>query len=302
MKATECGWALGAVLLGCFTVLACEPPKPAADAPAGGPESVVLARIGDETVTVEDLGWVPARTQPSTRLEMLVMRKLAAREARRRGLHEDPKTRQKLAEYRFSALMWEENLLRNALFNSIRLGLVFNDEELRAHYATTQQRYLQPQWKFRHRRFETEAEARAASQALGATGRLDPAQSELIGPVPAETLPVDLAPLLPQFQKPGDRQVVMQPGGWSLFELEEHLPAAPLQFEWVRDQVNQDLAAVRAEAILSDELARMRAEQVVIDEPAVATYETEKAEVTAAARAHRAANQPAQQDPPAATP
>jgi hypothetical protein len=297
MKATECGWAAGAALLGCLSALACEPPKPVADEPAAAPDRVVLARVGDETVTVDDLGWVPARTQPSSRLEMLVMRKLAAQEARRRGLDRDPKARQKLAEFRFSALMWEETMLRNALYNSIRLGLVFNDEELRAQYAKTLKRYLEPQWAFRHRKFASEAEAHAASQALGASGRLDPAQSLAIGPVPAATLPVVLAPLLAQFQKPGDRQVVNWQGEWWVFELQEHLAAAPLQFEWVRDQVDQDLRAVRAEAILNDELARLRAEQVVLDETAIAAYEKEKAEVTAAARAHRSANQPDPQTP-----
>jgi hypothetical protein len=302
MKALECGWAWRAALLGILSAVACEQAPKEAAQPAGNPGNAVLARVGDEVVTVEDLGWVPARMKPSARLDMLVTRKLAAREARRRGLADDPKIRAKLAGFRYSALMWEENLLRNALYNSIRLGLAFNEEELRAHYAATTQRYLQPQWTFHFRKFASEAEARAASEALGATGRLDPAQSEGLGPVPAETLPVDLVPVLAQFANPGDRQVVKQPGGWSLFELDTYAASAPLEFEWVRDQVDQDLRAIRAETLLNDELARLRAEQVQIDAAALAVAESEKEEVTAAAKAYRAANPLGKEAPPEATP
>jgi hypothetical protein len=303
MMASGSGWAGWVALLVGLSALACEQPPQDAGEPPAHPGAVVLARVGDEAVTVDDLGWVPARVKPANRLEMLVTRKLAAHEARRRGLAEDPSVRAKLAQYRYSALTWEENLLRNALFNSIRLEMKFSEEELRAHFAKTEQRYVEPQWKLMGRNFPSEAEARAASEALGATGRLDPATSEKFGPVPAEGLPVELAPLLPLFKQPGDRQIVNRGSTWTLFELDVYRPAEPLPFESVRGRVEQDLAAVRAETVLAAELEKLRAEQVVIDQAALASYEKDKSEVTAAAQAHRAATlQGKEAAPPEATP
>ena len=317
MKATGYGWTSLGVLLCLLAVFACEKRAQDAPEPTGDPGRVVLARVGDEVVTVEDLGFIPVREKPSSKLEMLVMRKLAAAEARRRGLAEEPQTRAKLAGYRHSALMWEEGLLRNALFNSIRLGFTFSEEELRAHFEKTKDRYIEPQWTLRVQKLASEAEARAADAELGATGRLDPAKSEALGPAPAGQLPPDLRPSLPLFEQPGDRQVLDLAGAWSLVELEAYLPAAPPPFEAARERVDQDLRAVRAELVLSEELARLRAEQVVIDEAALAIQDAERderagaaatlragqrAERAAARAARRAAKQPAEAAPAEAAP
>jgi len=287
VKPTGHGWAWLGALLGLLAILACEKPSQEAVEATGPPKSVVLARVGDEVVTVEDLGFMPVRVNPAIKLEMLVMRKLAAVEARRRGLAEEPKTRAKLAEFRNNALTWEEGLLRNALYNSIRLGLTFSEAELRAHFEKTRNRYTGPQWELLVRKFASEAEARAAAADLGATGRLDRAQSEALGPVPADQLPPDLLPVLPLFKQPGDRQVLDLAGGWSVVELGAHLPAAPLAFEAAREKVDQDLRAVRAEEILKAELARLRVEQVTIDEAALANVAKAKAEVAESVAARR---------------
>jgi hypothetical protein len=288
VRATGFGWAWLGALLGLLAVLACEREAPDSGEPDRTPGSVVLARVGDEVVTEEDLGWIPAKAKPASRLETLVMRKLAANEARRRGLDEEPSIRAKIADFRRNELTWEEGLLRNALFNSIRLGLTLSEDELRAHYVQTQRRYTEPQWKLRIRRFASEAEARAAVEALGATGRLDPADSEMLGPVPAAQLAPDLLPVLHLFKQPGDRQLLDLADGWTLIELDTYFAAAPLPFEAVREKVDQDLRAVRAEAVLDAELDKLRAEQVVIDAAALASVEKGHAERVEAVRAARA--------------
>jgi hypothetical protein len=293
VKASKQGSARLAGLLVLLAALACEKPaQPAAEPPAeeADPQRVVLARVGDEVVTVEDLGFVPFRANVASKLETLVTRKLAAEEARRRGLAKDPKTREKLAQFRHTALMWEEGLLRNALFNSIRLGLDISEEELRTHFEQTRGRYTEPQWKLRIQKFASEAEARAAEARLGAAGRLDAAQSELIGPAPAAQLPPPLMGALPLLKQPGDRQVVDLAGSWALAQLEEFIPKAPMSFEAARQQVDAELRAMRAEAILAAELGKLRAEQVSIDQQALARLEQERT-AQAAALAERRAQQ-----------
>ena len=268
---------------------------------------MVLARVGDEVVTVEDLGFVPVTVNLTNKLETLVMRKLAADEARRRGLDEEPTTREKIAQFRHHATTWEEGLLRNALYNSIRLGMTFSEAEQRAYFDANRNTYTAPQWKLRIQKFASEAEARAAAEKLGPTGRLDPAQTESLGPLSAQELPLPLLPVLPLLEQPGDRQVLDLGGAWSLVELEEYLPSAPLSFEAAREKVDQDLRAVRAEAVLNQELARLRAEQVTIEQAALAKLEEERAgrrekraeERAAAREARRARRAQAQQEVPA---
>ena len=302
MKATGFGSTSLGALLALLALLACEKEAPETGKPSPEPGSPVLARVGDAVVTEEDLGWMPAGAKPESRLEMLVMRKLAADEARRRGLHEVPKTREKIADFRRNELSWEEGLLRNALYNSIRLGLTLDEAELRAHYAQTQNRYSEPQWKLLIRKFASEAEARAVAEKLGTTGRLNPAESKILGPVPAQLLPPDLLPVLHLFKQPGDRQLLDLPDGWSLIELDTYLAAAPSPYEAVREKVDQDLRAVRAEEILKAELAKLRAEQVVIDAAALAAVEKQHADRVEAVRAARAQKKAPEAAPAEAAP
>jgi hypothetical protein len=276
--ATGYGWASLGALLALLALLACQKPAQDAGQATADPGSVVLARVGDQVITVDDLGFVPARVKASNRLEEVVMRRLAAEEARRRGLADEPRTRAKIAEFRRNELWWEQGLLRNALFNSIRSGYTFSEEELRAHLERTRNRYTEPQWKLRIRKFASEAEARAAAAALGATGRLDPAQSESLVPVPAEELPPEVLPVLNLFKQPGDRQVLDLSGSWSVVELDAYLAAAPLPFELVRQKVDDDLRAVRAEEVINGVLDKLRDEQVVIDETALANLEKQRAD------------------------
>ena len=290
VQATHRYQALAGALLALLAALACEK-REAAVAPAAAPApgSVVLARIGDEVVTVDDLGFVPARMKPEFRLEEVITRRLAAAEARRRGLADVPKTRERLIELRRNAARWEDALLRNALYNSIRLEARFSEDELKASYANNQSRYSEPHWKLRIQKFGSEAEARKSDAALGASGHLDPAKSESLDPVPAAEVPHEVQPLLAQLQQPGARRVVAIAGTWSLVETEEFLASVPLPFEVVRQKVEEDLRAIRAEDVLNDLLTRLHNEQVKIDEAALANYEKQRAEEVAAAGAPPAA-------------
>ena len=206
------------------------------------------------------------------RLEVLVRRKLALVEARRRGLENDPKVRGEIEEIRQNALRQEEGVLRNALFNSIRLGLQVSEEDLRAQYEKTKDRYLERQWSLRTQSFASEDEARAADKELGANGRLDPKQSEAPGPLPAEKLTRAVLVILHELKQPGDRKIVAL-DRWTIVELVEYLPAAQIPFDAVRDKVELNLRAIRAEEILGEELDKARSEiGVTIDEAALAAY------------------------------
>ena len=170
---------------------------------------MVLARVGDEVVTVEDLGFIPVTVNLTNKLETLVMRKLAAEEARRRGLAEEPKTREKLAQFRNQR---PDVGGRAAPQRPLQLDPTRHDLQ-RGGAARPlrgdQNRYTAPQWKLRIQKFASEAEARAAAEKLGATGRLDPAQGESLGSAsPPSSFRSALLPVLPLLKQPGDRQVL----------------------------------------------------------------------------------------------
>jgi hypothetical protein len=257
------------VVLGC---LACGPSSRGGGASKPGEGDVVLARIGKEVVTTRDLGVLPPKADPMQRLEVLVRRRLAIAEARRRGLENDPKARREIDEIRQNALRQEEGVLRSALFNSIRLGLEVSEEDLRAQYEKTKDRYLEREWSLRTQSFASEDEARAADAKLGAHGRLVPEQSEAPGPLPAEKLPGAVLVMLHELVKPGDRKVVAL-DRWTIVELVEYLPAAQIPFETVRPKVELNLRAIRAEERLREELDRVETEmEVTIDQAALAAY------------------------------
>ena len=259
-------------MLAGLAVLACEQSAPDAGESSAAKGSVVLARVGQEVVTADDLGFLPPKADASARLEVLVRRKLAIQEARRRGLQNEPKIRAEIEELHRNSARQEEGLLRNALYNSIRLGLVVSEEDLRALYEKTKERYTERQWALRTQSYPNDEDARAADAALGATGHLDPAQSQAPGPLPSEKLPPGILIILHELQKPGDRKVVPL-DRWTVVELEAYLPAAQLPFEAVRDKVEMSLRAIRSEELLRVEIDRLRAaKDVTIDEAALAAH------------------------------
>jgi hypothetical protein len=147
-----------------------------------------------------------------------------------------------------------------------------SEEDLRAQYEKTKERYQEREWSLRTQSFATEDAARAANAKLGAKGRLDPEQSEAPGPLPAEKLKGAVLIILHELKQPGDRKVVALER-WTIVELVEYLPAAQLPFEAVRDKVELNLRATRAEEQLREELDKLRTEMgVTIDEAALAAY------------------------------
>lgn len=272
--------------------LACGGPSQEGDAASPAPGGVVLARIGDEVITTEDLGALPPKANPANRLDALVRRKLAILEARRRGLQNEPKVRADLEQIQRNAVFQEEALLRNALFNSIRVGLQVSEEDVLAHYERTKDRYVERQWALRMQGFANEEAALAALAALGATGRLDPAQSEAPGPLPADKLPPGVLPILHELTQPGQHRVVPL-DRWTIVEFEAYLPAAQLPFETVRPKVELSLRAMLAEELMRAEIDRLRTEmKVTIDEGALAAFAAVQSEPPPAAPAPAAAPAP----------
>jgi hypothetical protein len=272
IRGGRAGWRRRLLLAAALGSLACGQAAPVGGDSKPGEGDVVLAHVGKDVVRASELGALPPLADPTQRLDVIIRRKLALAEARRRGLENDPKVRGELEEIRQNSLRQEEGVLRNALFNSVRLGLTVSEEELRAQYEKTKDRYLERQWSLRTQGFASEDEARAADARLGAKGRLDPQQSEAPGPLPAEKLKGPVLVILHELKQPGDRKVVAL-DRWTIVELVEYLPAAQLPFEAVREKVDLNLRAIRAEELLRAQLDQARTEMgVKVDEAALAAY------------------------------
>ena len=185
------------------------------------------------------------------------IRELAAEEARRRGLDEAPEVQAALARLRDESRQREEELLRDALFAEIRNGLVLSEEDLQAHYEQTRVRYTERRVRLRRQRFASQAEARAADEALGPEGRLDPALAEELDPLPSAALPGEVGPEALALTTPGERVLVAEGDGGALVELVEVQPAEPRSFESVRPQVEKSLRALRAQQAFRAEIERL---------------------------------------------
>jgi hypothetical protein len=243
-----------------------EPVKPA-------DTGTVLARVGDETVTTDDLGPVFQVDGGSRKLDALVQRRLAIEAARRRGLLDQPGMQTALKSLRRIARDQEEELIRTALVNAIRREITVSDEDLRAHYETMKSKFVERQWEFRVMRFANDTEAREMDAQLGPGGRLDPAKSETLGPLAARQLPKIIIPAMRGFQKPGDRQVLPLEGRWSLVELAATGDGEPLPFETVKDVVEQNLRATRGQELVKAELDRVAQDKkVTVDQAALKAF------------------------------
>lgn len=238
------------------------------------PEQAVVARVAGEAILraeIEDAEGALRRADPQRRLEAAIARKLAAGEARRRGLDGAPEVRSRIEAIRSGAVRAEEAALRDVLFEAVRTDLELPEEEVRGHYEATKARYLVRQIRLRRQGFESEAEARAAEAGLGPAGRLDPTAAEEIGPAEPASLPRDVLPEALRLKAPGDRVVVGREGAWAIVELVEVLPGVARPFEAVRERVEASLRSVRAEEEYRRLLDRLRAEtEIEIDETALA--------------------------------
>jgi peptidyl-prolyl cis-trans isomerase D len=240
---------------------------------AAGDGSSVVARLDGAPITAADLADGSLRTrqlEPQRALDLVIARKLAAREAERRGLDDASELQAQLAALRREAVAREEALLRDALFASTRDGLTVSEDELRAHYEKTKVRYTERRLRLRHASFPSDAAARAADEQLGASGRLDPVSSEEIGPAAVGALPQTVLPEALRLREPGERVVVLRDSAAALVELVEILPAEAQSFEDVRPRVERELRAQRAAASFQQLVDGLRAQaQIEIDEAAL---------------------------------
>jgi hypothetical protein len=224
--------------------------------------------VDGQPVAVPDLGSDRPRSEA---LKAAIGRKLAAAEARRRGLVQDGELAARLAALRREAAAREEALLGEALFAQLRDGLELSETEVRAHYERTKARHIERQLRFRRRRFENEAAAREALDALGSDARLDPAISEEIGPAPVSGLPREILPEALRLRGPGQRALAEHEGSWWLVELVEVLPAVPRPYQEVRSEVERSLRTIRAQEAYAALLEQLRAQaEIEIDEAVLA--------------------------------
>ena len=258
-------------------LLACgrEATEVASEAENAALASPVVAWVGGEPIRVEEVtgrsGQRRGKQDPRQRVEEAIGLRLVVQEARRRDLDESPRVRERIAEIRREAARREGDVLRNALFETLREGVELTEEELQQHYTKTEARYFERQIHLRRLAFDSEEAARAADVTLGPAGRLDPEVAEDLGPAVLGELPRSVLPEALRLKAPGERVVISKEGEWALVELVEILPAVPQPFEQARDRVEASLRTLRAQAALRELVERLRAEaDIEIDESVLA--------------------------------
>ena len=276
-----------AVALGCGRENA--PSGKTAAAPADG--SRVVARLNGEPIETDDLlASFPGAMRGDLRhaLDATVARRLAANEARRRGLDKSGDVQAQVAALRREAAAREETLLRDALLASLDADAAVSEEELRAQYEKAPMRFMAPQLKLRRVRFPTAEAARAEDERLGPDGRRDPAASEEIGPAPVEELMQQGMIGMMRLQEPGQRIVVEREGAFAVVELVERLPAAPLPFEKVRPELETQLRAQRSGEAFAKLMEELRTKaKLEVDEAALQEEAAKQPEPGAGGRLRR---------------
>ncbi len=254
-------WAHAAALAAVVLAVGCFPDK-GADT-AGDEAAPIVARIDGRPVSLRELDSSRGPTSESDRrraLEAVLVRMLAAGEARRRGIAGEPELSERLAAIRRAAALREEAELRDALFDAVRESLVIPEAELREHYEKNKARYFARELRLRRASYSSRAEVDTALAELGETGRLDEQDSEEIGPAPFEKLPRNVLPEALRLREPGQRVVIEREGSWSVLELVEILPAVPRPFEEVRDRVDKSLRTLRGQEEFQTLVDRLRKE------------------------------------------
>lgn len=225
-----------------------------------GSALLVVARDPDLVVDPVEVALSGDSVRDQRAMDVVIARKLAAREARLRGIDATDATREKLEALRREANAREEEILRDALFSALRDGASISDADLRAHFEKTRARHTERRIALRRQRFASEADANAAMASLGSEARLDPATTETLLPATAEKLPADVIPEALRLTRVGDRVVIVREGGAALVELVAIEPAAQMTFEEARRDVEESLRTLRAQEAFRAEIARLRAE------------------------------------------
>lgn len=168
----------------------------------------------------------------------------------------------------------------DVLFARFRDGLSLSEGELRDHYDRTRSRYLARQIRLRRQVLEPDSAAilSAAATSEKALPQLDPTLSEVVGPALLRDLAGSLLPEVLELKTVGERIVIERNAAGececeaqaTLVELLEILPAAPLPFERVREQVEASLRTLRGQEAMRARLAELRdGSAIAIDEAAL---------------------------------
>jgi len=231
-----------------------------------------IATIGDRAILIADLAQSTSVEERRRFVDREIARVLASQEATKRGLTETDAVARAIAGLRRDAATREEALLRDALFQSIREGLVPTEIDLQHHYAATKLRYGERQVTLRWWSFGSSEEARNAVAKSGSKRGLDLARAETIGPIFLHALPARVVPEVFHFEKPGDRLPAgSESEGFGVVELVEVLPAVPQPFEAVRDRVEESWRTLEAQRAFAKLLAELREKaDIEIDEAALA--------------------------------
>ena len=232
----------------------------------------VVARVGDVAITRAELIAANSGNSGSTAesrrqtLDATIDTRMAAREARRRGLHEAPDVATKILTIRIEAQKRERELLRDALYDSVRSELPVTESELQNHYQTTQRRYAKRQIVVGRTEYSSHLEASNALKAKPASP-----STERLGPLPLAKLPASVLPEAARLRKIGDRGLAeADDGTWSVIELIEILAAEPLAFAEVREAVEKNYRVRKGNEAFRALLDHLRDDvEIVINEQAL---------------------------------
>jgi len=226
----------------------------------------VLARIGDEVITLKDFNEDISRLSPQVRrrmtrveekkkhLDKLVERKLLLQEAERKGLTRDSDIVGKVETYR-------DRLIVQKLLSSMKKEVVpVTEEDVKEHYEKNKAQYqTRKQIKARHILLKDEAEAEKVLGKVKAPGADFAALAKQYSQDRAtKNRGGDLGSFSPgrmvrQFEdvafsleKPGDiSEIVKTPFGYHIIKLEGKEPATPKSLDQVKGEIRRRLSSQR---------------------------------------------------------
>jgi peptidyl-prolyl cis-trans isomerase C len=248
-------------------------------------EGKVLARIGDEVITLkdfnDDINRLPAQARrrmarvkmKKRHLDKMVERKLLLQEAGKKGLTEAPDIIDRVENYR-------ERLITQKLLSSIKKEVApVTEEDIKQHFEENKAQFqTRKQIRARHILLKDEAEAKKVLKEVKAPGADFAALAEEYSQDRAtKNRGGDLGYLSPgrmvrQFEdvafsleKPGDiSDIVKSPFGYHIIKLEDKKDAGPKSLAQVKGQIRRRLSAQRRneaqEEFLEEIKSRIRVE------------------------------------------
>lgn len=251
-------------------------------------EGKVLARIGDEVITLkdfkDDINKLPAQARrrmarvemKKRHLDRMVERKLLLQEAGRKGLTEDPDIIDRVENYR-------ERLIAQKLLSSIKKEVApVTEEDIKLYFEENKAQFqTRKQIKARHILLNDEAEAKKVLKEAKAPGADFAALAEKYSQDRAtKNRGGDLGYFSPgrmvrQFEdvafsleKPGEiSDVVKSPFGYHIIKLEDKKAAEPKSLAQVKGQIRRRISAQRRNEAQEEFLEEIKSRtQVEINE------------------------------------